>query len=126
MGLGIGLIGSGRMGQEVARLAPQKGHRIISTFDRSRPLSAAALSQGIDVFIDFSHPGVVIDHIRTLAGGKAGLVIGTTGWYEQLDEIRNLGAGIGNVGRLCSQLLRRGQCLSQDCGGSREAVRRAG
>ena len=78
------------MGQEVTRLAPQKGHRIISTFDRSRPLSAAALSQGIDVFIDFSHPGVVIDHIRTLAGGEAGLVIGTTGWYEQLDEIRNL------------------------------------
>ena len=78
------------MGREVTRLAPQKGHRIISTFDRSRALSEAAPGQGIDVFIDFSHPGAVIDHVRTLAQGEAALVIGTTGWYEQLDEIRNL------------------------------------
>ncbi len=90
MGLGIGLIGSGRMGREVTRLAPRKGHRIISTFDRSRALTAAVPSQGIDVFIDFSHPGAVIDHVRTLAHVEAGLVIGTTGWYEQLGEIRNL------------------------------------
>ena len=83
------------MGQEVSRLAPHKGHRITATFDRSRPLSRAALSQDIDVFIDFSHPGVVVDHVRTLAGGKAALVIGTTGWYEQLDEIMNLSLASG-------------------------------
>ena len=78
------------MGQEVTRLAPQKGHRIISTFDRGRALSEAAPDQGIDVFIDFSQPGAVMDHVRMLAPGEAALVIGTTGWYEQLDEIRKL------------------------------------
>ena len=78
------------MGQEVTRLAPQKGHRIISTFDRGRALSVAGPVQGIDVFIDFSHPGAVMDHVRALDQGESALVIGTTGWYEQLDEIRNL------------------------------------
>ena len=96
MSLNIGLIGTGRMGQEISRLAPRKGHRIIATFDRSRPLSREALRQDIDVFIDFSHPGVVIDHVRTLAGGReVALVIGTTGWYEQLDEIMNLALASG-------------------------------
>ncbi len=90
MSLSIGLIGTGRMGQELLRLAPQKGHRIVAAFDRGRPLSIAALSLDIDVFIDFSLGGAVIDHVRTLAGGEARLVIGATGWYEQLDEIKNL------------------------------------
>ena len=90
MELNIGLIGSGRMGQEVSRLAPQKGHRIVATFDRARALGAAAAGQGIDAYIDFSHPAAVMDHVRVLSRGQAPLVIGTTGWYEQLDEIRNL------------------------------------
>ena len=114
------------MGREVTRLAPQKGHRIISTFDRSRALSEAAPGQGIDVFIDFSHPGAVIDHVRTLAQGEAALVIGTTGWYEQLDEIRNLVLASEMSVVYAPQLLPGRQCFSEDCGGGRKALRRSG
>ncbi len=89
MGLNLGLIGTGRMGREISRLAPAQGHRVAAAFDRSQPLTNDALDEDIDVYIDFSHPGAVMAHVRTLAGIGAPLVVGTTGWYERLEEIKS-------------------------------------
>jgi 4-hydroxy-tetrahydrodipicolinate reductase len=88
----IALIGYGKMGQLVEQLAAAKGHQIIARFSRhlgtpqERPQEIAQA----DIAIDFSQPSVVLNHLNLcLALGKP-LVIGTTGWEEQLPTAQQL------------------------------------
>lgn len=88
----IALIGYGKMGQLVEQLATAKGHQVIARFSRhlgtpqERPQEIAQA----DVAIDFSQSAVVLHHLNLcLALGKP-LVIGTTGWEEQLPVAQQL------------------------------------
>jgi len=87
-GLNIGLIGTGKMGGEIARIAPKKGHNIVATFNRNRPLSDDFFNEKIDVYIDFSCPECVVNNVCMLANWGVPLVLGTTGWTGQLEEVR--------------------------------------
>lgn len=95
----IGLIGHGKMGQEVERLARQKNHTIAQIFTEQNPIWATKDLAGIDVLIDFSLPGVVQSNIETAARAQLNLVEGTTGWYEALDDMKKLvqQSGIGVI-----------------------------
>ncbi|MBI1742839.1 4-hydroxy-tetrahydrodipicolinate reductase [Candidatus Acetothermia bacterium] len=84
----IGLIGHGKMGQEIERLATQKKHTITHIFTEDKPLWNAKELSDIDVLIDFSLPSAVMKNIETAARAKANLVEGTTGWYEKLSEVQ--------------------------------------
>jgi len=48
-----------------------------------------------DIWIDFSHPDAVLKHVAIAAKTKTPIVIGTTGWGEHLDEVRELAKEIG-------------------------------
>lgn len=85
--LKIGLVGYGKMGRLIEEAALQKGHCINAK--TSRHLDIASFKQS-QVCIDFSHPESVMDNIRTLAAMGKNLVIGTTGWYDHLDEVKSL------------------------------------
>lgn len=52
-----------------------------------------------DVCVDFSEPGAVLGNIRMAAAARVSMVVGTTGWYEHVDEVRRLveGSEIGFV-----------------------------
>lgn len=52
-----------------------------------------------DVCIDFSEPGAVIENIKMAARVGVAMVVGTTGWYDHMDEVRSLveQSGIGFV-----------------------------
>jgi len=52
-----------------------------------------------DVWIDFTDPSAVIENIKAAAAARVALVVGTTGWYDRLDEARLLveESGIGFV-----------------------------
>ena len=52
-----------------------------------------------DVCIDFSEPAAVIGNIRNATAAGVSMVVGTTGWYDQIDEARRLveASGIGFV-----------------------------
>ncbi len=63
----LGLMGFGKMGQEIARLAEQQGHEIAAKFTGGNPLSANTNVDSIDVFVDFTHPVAVIENVRTVA-----------------------------------------------------------
>ena len=41
-----------------------------------------------EVCIDFTQPAAVIDNVKLCASAKKPLVIGTTGWYDKVDEVR--------------------------------------
>jgi 4-hydroxy-tetrahydrodipicolinate reductase len=89
----IGLIGYGRMGHEVERMASSMGHEIIHHFDVGHELSDSMPLPDVQVLIDFSTAETVLKHAATAAALGIPLVEGTTGWQErrqELEAIRNL------------------------------------
>jgi 4-hydroxy-tetrahydrodipicolinate reductase len=92
--MNIALIGYGRMGKEVERAAKERGITVGKIFDVHNNTGALGLSKdalkGIDVCIDFSTPGSVIDNIEAACECGKNIVVGTTGWYEKLDQVKKL------------------------------------
>ncbi|MEJ2007749.1 MAG: 4-hydroxy-tetrahydrodipicolinate reductase [Acidobacteriota bacterium] len=84
-------------------MAPERGFdvRLILTIE-SNPDGVAITEEnfrGIDVAIDFTMPGVVVDNIRRIAEQGVNLVVGTTGWNDRMDEVKQIVEqnGIGMV-----------------------------
>jgi 4-hydroxy-tetrahydrodipicolinate reductase len=96
------IVGRGKTGSLVAEVARERKHnvRVVGAEENA---GAAALApeqlRDFDVVIDFTAPSCVLGHIE--ACGKAGknMVVGTTGWYAELDRIRQFveSHGIGLV-----------------------------
>lgn len=101
--LNLALLGHGKMGSAVARIAPERGFalRLILTIE-SNPGGVAISEEnfrGIDVAIDFTQPDVVVENIRRVAALGVSLVVGTTGWDNRREEVEKIVAenGIGLV-----------------------------
>lgn len=89
--LRIALIGaSGSMGREIDRLAPDEGAEIVLRFDAENPLPEEMRETEFDVAIEFSLPANVLDSIRTVVGWRKPIVVGTTGWYDSLEEVTGI------------------------------------
>src|SRR5205085_9806141 len=89
----LALHGYGKMGQTIERVAKASGHDVVCIFDidREEPLN------GAEVLIDFSHASA-LDHVLSIAiDNGIDLVIGTTGWNDRVDEVRERVAKIGCV-----------------------------
>jgi 4-hydroxy-tetrahydrodipicolinate reductase len=82
------------MGKTIAQLAPQRGvHvRLVLTSEANHDGSGITREnfQGIDVCVDFTTPGVVVDNVRRVAALGCNVVVGTTGWHDKLDEVRQV------------------------------------
>lgn len=93
----LALLGYGKMGQMVERTAEGEGIEVVAVVD---PAAGSRGSPGdADVWIDFTEPGAVIDNIRAAAAARVAMVVGTTGWYDRLEEARSVveESGIGFV-----------------------------
>jgi len=88
----IALVGTGQMGETVAKVAEDRDHTVDARFDSGRPFEAAGPSslEGIDVAVDFSLPSLALTHIRQYCEWNQPAVIGTTGWYDDLDAVEAL------------------------------------
>lgn len=91
----IALLGYGKMGKIVERIAGSKGHEIVCRITRDGD-DWDTIAQA-DVCIDFSNHQVVLEHIQQCAQRKKNIVIGTTGWNAHLEEAKSIvdRAGIG-------------------------------
>ena len=93
------LVGHGRMGQLVERLAPAHGCEVAGVVTRRSGSDAIASGDfgDVDVAIDFSLPDAVAANVRQLSRRKMNVVIGTTGWQRDEAALRDLAArdGIG-------------------------------
>jgi len=90
----IGLIGYGAMGRLVGQLAVAKGHEIALKIDiEGADCSVEDLAEALrscDVAIDFSIAGTVPRNAESSARAGVPLVVGTTGWQAQIDQVRSL------------------------------------
>ena len=91
----IAIHGYGKMGKTIEKVASEAGHEVVAIFDVDRKPSPA----GAEVLIDFSHAEALDDALSVAAGNGMNIVIGTTGWTERLDAVRQRieSAGIGAV-----------------------------
>lgn len=84
----IVLIGYGKMGKEIERLALGRSHTIVARIDVDNAHELANLtSQEVDVAIEFSNPASAFTNILTCIKKQIPVVCGTTGWLEKKSEI---------------------------------------
>ncbi len=94
MNLRIAIVGYGKMGRAIERLAPEHGCEVIRIFrsaenENSQAISAEALS-GIDVVTEFSNSLAAPQNLRRLIEAGIPVVIGTTGWFKEMPQIREI------------------------------------
>jgi 4-hydroxy-tetrahydrodipicolinate reductase len=87
------LLGRGKTGSLVAEVARQHHHKIHMLGAADNPRGSALRPerlQTIDIAIDFTTPAAVIDNIAALTAAGKNIVVGTTGWYDELPRVRQL------------------------------------
>jgi len=87
------LLGHGKTGALVADIARQRGHEVRSLRSHDnqdgRGLTLEVLQQ-TDVVIDFTTPHAAIPNMIRCAEARTPMIVGTTGWYQHLDKVREL------------------------------------
>ena len=85
----IALLGYGKMGMAVEKVAIAKGHEIVYKVDLENAYDFMPISlKKVDVAIDFSMPTAAVDNILKCFEAQIPIVVGTTGWYDQFDLIK--------------------------------------
>jgi 4-hydroxy-tetrahydrodipicolinate reductase len=81
----IALLGYGRMGKAIEKVALERGHDIVIRKD----LEPLAVDLGLaEVAIDFSHPSAAYDNIVECINAGVPVVSGTTGWLDRYEEAK--------------------------------------
>src|SRR3989338_9792788 len=93
--MNIAIIGYGKMGKEIEKIAKVRGiaiSSIINPNDKNanfREINEKSMKD-VDVCIDFTRPDAVLDNLRKISKFKKNIVIGTTGWNDKLDEVKKI------------------------------------
>jgi 4-hydroxy-tetrahydrodipicolinate reductase len=97
--LRLALIGYGKMGKEVERVAVDRGMVITARVDVDTPSLSTEGVQNADVAVHFALPPTVVKHVEELANLRKPIVVGTTGWQSDREKVRRLvqSSGIGLV-----------------------------
>lgn len=87
----IALIGYGKMGREIEKIAIDKGHEIVLKINAENlaELTAENLKKA-DVAIEFSTPHTVVANIELCASIGLPIVVGTTAWYAEFEKVKSL------------------------------------
>ena len=84
----IALLGYGKMGKVIERIALERGHQI--AFIKASSTNSFDGLENVDVAIDFSVPSSAVENITTCFSKNIPVISGTTGWLEQYDEVAKL------------------------------------
>ena len=80
----IALLGYGKMGQVIERIALERGHEIVLKKDETNTFEGLS---NADVAIDFSVPTAAVDNISSCFHANVPVISGTTGWLEHYDAV---------------------------------------
>ncbi len=99
----VAIVGYGKMGKQIEKVLLEKNIEIGSIIDKFikeaqfSEINPKSLS-GIDVAIDFTTPDEVLNNINSYIENNVSVVMGTTGWYNELKNVKNLvGEKIGFI-----------------------------
>ena len=87
------ILGRGKTGTLVAEVARERKHQIQIAGAKENEACAALTPEtlrDVDVVIDFTTPEGVIANIKAAVRAGQNMVVGTTGWYQEMDRIREL------------------------------------
>lgn len=75
------------MGKMIEQIAKERGHQIAGVVDINDSLENVS-KDDVDVAIDFTIPSSIMNNIKICLDKDIPLVVGTTGWYDNLSEIQ--------------------------------------
>lgn len=85
----IALIGYGKMGHEIEKIALDRGHEIVCTIDLGEDNKFESDEfKSADVAIEFTSPESALNNYKRAFAADVPVVSGTTGWLENIDEIK--------------------------------------
>jgi 4-hydroxy-tetrahydrodipicolinate reductase len=91
MSIPLAIVGCGKMGRLVEQLATEYGFDVRARFSRADITSLSRESlNGATLAIEFTSPAVAPENLRRLAALGVNTVCGTTGWYDELPQIRQV------------------------------------
>jgi 4-hydroxy-tetrahydrodipicolinate reductase len=94
------VLGKGKTGSLVAQVARERGHGV-RVLDLKENLHASAITApslaGVDAVIDFTAPEAALVNMRAVLALGGRIVVGTTGWYAQLNEMKALAVKRGGA-----------------------------
>ena len=87
--MNIALLGYGKMGKEIEKIALNRKHTIVLIVDKHNAdtFTLDELKKA-DVAIEFSTPDTVLANINKCFAANVPIVVGTTGWYDHFNEIK--------------------------------------
>lgn len=91
--MNILLLGRGKTGSLVVEVARQRGHAVEVLCAADNPHARALTSNrltSVDVVIDFTTPHAVLENIQACLNCRKNIVVGTTGWYQELPRVRRM------------------------------------
>jgi len=88
----LAIVGYGKMGKLIEQLAPEYDFEVALKLDEFNNINGSGLTaanfQGVDVAIEFSIPAAVHANVAGLAAQGVPVVVGTTGWLEHLEQVK--------------------------------------
>ena len=94
------VLGKGKTGSLVAQVARERGHSV-RIYDLAENPHASALTApnlaGVDVVIDFTTAEAALENMRAILALGCRVVVGTTGWYAHLNDIKALAVKRGGA-----------------------------
>jgi len=87
------LLGRGKTGSLVADVSRHRAHAVEVLCSADNPHASALTSDrlaSVDVVIDFTTPHAVLENIRACMSSKKNMIVGTTGWYGELQKVRRM------------------------------------
>jgi 4-hydroxy-tetrahydrodipicolinate reductase len=85
----LALIGYGKMGKTIERIALERGHEIVSIIDVNNIDDFDSVAfRSADVAIEFTMPAVALSNYRRAFASGVPVVSGTTGWIEELPQLK--------------------------------------
>lgn len=96
--MNIVLMGYGKMGKVIEKVAQSRGHNIVARIDVDNRQEFESLSASqIDAVIEFSHPSSAFQNVKSCLEKGVPVVCGTTGWLEQKPEIEAIATQKGGA-----------------------------
>jgi 4-hydroxy-tetrahydrodipicolinate reductase len=97
----IAIIGDGKMGHSVRDAALEKGWRVAAVIGQRESAEGSGITRttlgNADVAVEFTEPKAAVANIKASLRSGVPIVVGTTGWYEELEEVARVAHASGTA-----------------------------